>query len=132
MEGCCGTLSETDREGITTEYGYDSLKRLDFTKRAGITTRYQYDSEGRTIKTIREGSDASQIIINESHYDVAGRLVSSKDALGFETRYSEDFDQDGHRVRKTTYPDGSSRIETYYKDGSLLSLTGTAVHPLKY
>ena len=39
-----------------------------------------------------------------------------------------------HRSRfsTTTYPDGSTRIEEYYQDGTLYSVTGSAVHPVRY
>jgi len=35
-------------------------------------------------------------------------------------------------VQKTIYPDDGMRVETHYKDGSLLSITGTAVFPMRY
>ena len=43
-------------------------------------------------------------------------------------------DANGHQVRKTTItnPDGGTRMETYYLDGTLQSVTGTAVHPVRY
>jgi hypothetical protein len=65
-------------------------------------------------------------------YDVAGRLISSKDTLDRETTYSEGINANGYSARTTTFPDGTTRIETYNADGSLDTLTGTAVHPLKY
>jgi hypothetical protein len=30
------------------------------------------------------------------------------------------------------FPDGGTRIESYYKDGTLAKLTGTAAHPARY
>ncbi len=35
--GCCGVDSRTDRDGITTSYSYDALKRLATETRAGVT-----------------------------------------------------------------------------------------------
>src|SRR5687767_12375310 len=37
-----------------------------------------------------------------------------------------------HLVRTTTLPDSSTRIEEYAQDGSLLSVTGTAVHGQRF
>lgn len=35
-------------------------------------------------------------------------------------------------ITKTTYADGGTRIETYYRDGQLQSVAGTAVAPVRY
>jgi RHS repeat-associated protein len=137
--GCCGIDSTTDREGITTTYVYDSLQRIISSTRAGITTLNAYDAEGRVLTTIRKGNDGSEITTNRSSYDLAGRLTSSTDALNHTTRFTETIDSSGHTVKTTTFPNalndtdpGGTRIETFAKDGSLLSVSGTAVHPLKY
>lgn len=137
--GCCGIESTTDREGITTTYLYDDLKRVKKTTRAGITTRNTYDAEGRVLNSFRKGTDNSEIVVSKSTYDVAGRLATSEDALGNVTGFEETIDDNGHTVKTTTLPHpfdktaaGSTRIETYAKDGSLLGVLGTGVHPLKY
>ncbi len=141
--GCCGVERQTDREGIVTEYEYDDLKRVTLTRRAGITTRNVYDAEGRLLDTyrkgIKDGNETPEIHTNHSSYDLAGRLTASTDALDHTTHYVEDTEDDtGHTIRTTTlpeddrYPDGSIRIEEFYQDGSLLSVGGTAAHPLKY
>ena len=129
---CCGIDSQTDREGITTTYTHDALKRVASSTRVGITTLTSYDAESHALTTTRQGSDNSQIITNTSTYDVAGRLTSSKDTLHQTTTYTETIDAEGHTVRTTTLPNDSTRIETLAKDGSLLSLSGTAAYPLKY
>jgi hypothetical protein len=38
----------------------------------------------------------------------------------------------GQTVLTDTAPDGGVRIETLYQDGSLLSVTGSAAHPVQY
>ena len=37
----------------------------------------------------------------------------------------------GGRIVTTTYPDGGTRVEAYFLDGSLKSVTGTAVHGVR-
>ena len=130
--GCCGISSTTDREGNTTAYAYDALKRLATTTRAGITTSNNYDAAGNVLSTVRIGTDNSTITLNSSTYDVAGRLTSSTDGVTNTTSYSEIIDSNGHRTKTTTYPDSTTRVETYYQDGQLLSVTGTAVHGARY
>jgi len=130
--GCCGLMSSTDAQGITTSYTYDSLKRTVTTTRAGITTSNSYDAAGRVLTTSRIGADGSVITLNTSTYDVAGRQTSSIDGMGYTTSYSETIDTSGHAIKTTTYPDGSTRVETHYQDGQLLSVTGTAVHGARY
>ncbi len=97
------------------------------TTRAGITTEYTYDAEGRTIATLRNG-----VMISSNAYDVAGRLISSTDAMGNTTTYAETRNASNETVKTTTYPNGTTRIETYFQDGQLKSVTGTAVHGVRY
>ncbi|MDD2708238.1 MAG: hypothetical protein PHV34_09535, partial [Verrucomicrobiae bacterium] len=128
--GCCGLESETDREGVKTEYIHDDLKRVVAAIRDGITTLTTYDAEGRALKTIRKGRDHSEIIASRSVFNVAGQQTSSTDALGNVTRFSENLN--GGRVATTLFADGSTKVETYARDGKILALGGTAVHPVSY
>jgi RHS repeat-associated protein len=64
-------------------------------------------------------------------YDTAGRRLTSKDALGNTTSYSE-IVTNNQRIVTTTYPDGGTRIVEYYRDGQLAKVTGTAAHPMRY
>src|SRR5262249_8505239 len=59
--GCCGIDSATDKEGITTSYLYDSLKRPTTVTRAGISTTTTYDATGNVLKIVEKGTDASSI-----------------------------------------------------------------------
>jgi len=36
------------------------------------------------------------------------------------------------RTATTTYPDGTTRSQAYYRDGQLAKVVGTAVHPVRY
>ncbi|MCG8528380.1 MAG: hypothetical protein MI748_18520, partial [Opitutales bacterium] len=143
--GCCGLETKTDRNGLMTTYIYDSLDRVyeEFSHPAGEPdnkyhhVRYKYDAEGRLKKTTRlktkESLDASlpvSIVSEERIYDETGDLSSTKDTRGT-TSYSEEV-VDGKLQRTTTYPNLTTRIETYLPTGELQSISGTAVAPMKY
>lgn len=130
--GCCGPDTVTDRDGIQTQYLYDDLKRVSYEIRAGITTHYTYDVDGNVTSTVRIGSDNSQITLLTAAFDDRGRLLSSTDALSHTTTFAEAMPAAGGKTKTTTYPDGSSHVETYARDGSPLSVSGTAVHPVTY
>ncbi len=130
--GCCGLLSQTDRDGTVTQYAYDALKRQVATVRNGITTSNIFDANGAVLATIRIGADNSSMTLQGQAYDVAGRLVRETNALQGVTVHTNYFDANGQLVKKTTYPDTGTRIETYYQDGSLQSVGGTAVYPVRY
>lgn len=130
--GCCGLDTTRDRQGITTSYIYDALKRPTTVSRAGIVTTTTYDASGNVLKVVEKGTDGTSITTTTSTYDLAGRLKTSKDALGKTTSYSEGIDANGHFFRTTTLPNSKTEIRTFYKDGQLLSLAGSAVHPLSY
>jgi RHS repeat-associated protein len=130
--GCCGLESETNREGITTTYTYDDLKRVSTMATTGIATLYTYDAAGRVLTTTRQGTDTSQILESVDTYNTAGWMTASTNALNYGTTYTNALDANRHTVKTTTYPDNSTRIETYFEDGSLASVTGTAVHGLRY
>jgi len=129
--GCCGPITETNREGTVINYYQDALKRRSATKKNDLTITNVFDAAGRTINRIRIGSDSSRITNHLATYDSGGRLLTSKDALGNVTTYSETV-TNNQLVRTTTYPDGSTRIEEHYRDGQLAKVTGTAVHPVRY
>ncbi|MBI3418204.1 MAG: hypothetical protein HY043_23180 [Verrucomicrobia bacterium] len=134
--GCCGLDSQTDRDGVTTSYAYDNLKRKISETRLGITMLYTYDGAGRVVKVVRQGTDATQVTLKQSAYDMAGRLIAETNAVGVVTTYSETIDGTGQTVKTTTFAagtaDAATRIETFAKDGSLVKVTGTAVNPVRY
>ena len=93
---CCGPLRETDEDGITTSYGYNSAKQLVETIRAAteptpeMITSYSYDAAGRTIATRRDVGPMTTV--ERTEYDNLGRTIATTDVLGRVTRteYSED------------------------------------------
>ncbi len=125
--GCCGVTWTRDAEGLGTYYGYDSLQRLITTHRAGIVTSNVFDHADRLVASFRNGT-----LVQSNAYDLAGRLLSATDALGLTTTYTESRNANGETVKTTTSPDNSTRIETFYMDGQLKSLTGSAVHGVRY
>jgi len=130
---CCGVDSVTDRDGVTTSYGYDAMKRQTSTTRLNVTTATVLDAAGRVLKTTRTGSDSTQMVLSQAGYDLHGRVTAETNALGGITSYSETtHPTTGDLIRTTTYPDGGTRIEAYYRDGTLKQVTGTAVHGVRY
>ena len=127
--GCCGIESSTDREGITTSFTYDAFKRVLTETRAGIVKSFTYDAEGRTLTRKRIGSDSSEITQETHVYDVAGRLVSSTDALNHATGHSYSVDGTGRDVETVTHPDGGTEVTVHHKDGRIYDVSGTATAP---
>ena len=135
---CCGKLSETDEDGITTAYGYDSAHQLVEIIRAEVKdgavvvtpetiTTYTRDAAGRILSTRR---DTGAMTTTESTaYDALGRVVSRTDILGrvTTTTYSED----GLTTTETT-PAGATRITQRNTDGSTARISGTAQRGLRY
>jgi RHS repeat-associated protein len=127
---CCGLASQRDANGIVTTYSYDALGRMTDVSRGGIRIHTEYDAAGRVLSVSRIGSDGSQIVQEQNRYDVAGRLIEQRDAMGRLSRYVEIFDAvTGCTTRTTTKPDGGTMIEVLARDGSLLSVSGSAAAP---
>src|SRR6266511_1078910 len=100
--------------------------------RLNVTTTNILDAAGNVLATKRIGSDNSQITLRQAAYDVAGRLVLETNALNGVTSYTNIFDGSGQTVKTNTYPDGGTRIETYYQYGALSEVGGTAAQPMRY
>ncbi|MEM9445231.1 MAG: RHS repeat-associated core domain-containing protein [Verrucomicrobiota bacterium] len=143
---CCGLEWERNRQGVTTYFEYDALKRMTSRRvqhpnqATGnfVWTEYVYDAEDRTKETKRIGTDGSVIVTNKSSYNVAGQLITREDALGHSTTVTEviGYDPDagtgsGERTVTTNYPDGGTMVEVYHRDGQLKQVTGSAIRPYK-
>ena len=129
---CCGKLSETDEDGITTSYGYNSAHQLVETIRSEVKdgdvvvtpetiTSYTHDAAGRTLTTRR---DIGAMTTTESTaYDALGRVISQTDILGrvTTTHYSED-----ELTTTVTTPAGATTITQRNLDGSTARISGTA------
>ena len=129
---CCGVASSIGRNGLGTVNTYNDLKQLASKTGIGagsITWIYDYDPLGHLLSTKRQGG-ASIITNSSATFDTAGHPLTSINALGGITTYQEALASSYSRT--TTYPDDGTRIETYNLDGTLASITGTAVHSVFY
>ncbi|MBQ8900349.1 MAG: hypothetical protein IJY72_05285, partial [Akkermansia sp.] len=135
---CCGRLSETDEDGITTTYAYDSARQLTEVSRSAVydgdtcitpetITEYTRDAEGRTLSTTRRvGAMATT---ESTEFDALGRVTKQTDVLGRMTTTS--YSADG-LITTVTTPAGATSIITRNPDGSTASISGTAQRALVY
>jgi YD repeat-containing protein len=121
--------SETDEQGVTTTFDYDSAGRMVTKTRQGsgaigtLVTKYTYDAADNIIEE-RIGFGQSEMIVTSWQYDDAGRVVSrTAPGLGA-TTYSYN---PGARTVTETRADGATKIESKNLDGSLASRTGTGL-----
>src|ERR1035438_5631963 len=126
----------TDPDGVTIQYQYDALKRRSATSvfyggTANITTTNTLDALGRIVASQRIGTDGTRVTLALSQFDLLGNLVRQTNALGGATTITNVL-VDGQRYITNTYPNGGTRIEAYYRDGRLQSVTGSAVHGVQY
>jgi len=70
--------------------------------------------------------------LSSATYGTDGSLAAETNALDGVTFYARGTNASGQTVLTNTASDGGVRLETYYQDGSLLSVTGSAVHPVQY
>jgi RHS repeat-associated protein len=131
-QDCCNAAYTIDRDGIASTNSYDALKRLISTTRLGITSSNTLDAAGRTLSQVRKGTDASLVSLRAMGYDPANRVIRDTNALGIVTSYAHVVDGSNQRVETTTNADGGTRIETYFRDGQLASVNGTAAFPVRY
>jgi RHS repeat-associated protein len=131
FQGCCGLEAETDWEGVTTYYEYDTLLRRVATERLGIQWTNVLDAAGRVLVRQRIGTDASMVLQDRYTYDVLGRVTAHTNALDGVTLYSEGLTNSKlHRL--TVNPDQGQRLEIYYRDGRLERVTNNAAFPVRY
>jgi RHS repeat-associated protein len=135
---CCGLDQVTDPDGVTTSYGYDSMKRRATTtiqrgsSTNSITLSNIFDGMSRILVANRYGTNNGPMItLSQEKYDVLGRVMRQTNALGGETVITNVV-VSNQRSATNIAPDGGTRIQLYYRDGTLQSLSGTAVAPTFY
>ncbi len=130
--GAPGPESTTDKDGTTTYYSYDALRRRTASATLGITTTNILDAHGRSLETIRIGTNGASVTQQRTAFDVAGRISRQVSALNGTNSFAEGVDGNGYFVKTNTYPDGATRIESYLREKQLKEISGTAVHPVRY
>ena len=135
---CCGKLRETDEDGITTTYAYDSAHQLIETSRDAVydgdvcvtpetITEFTRDAAGRVLSTTHRIGAMSTI--ESTEYDALGRTVKQIDILGRVT--STEYSSDGLTNTITT-PAGATFVTVYNTDGSTMAISGTGQRAQQY
>ena len=126
---CTGPVWRLGEDGIATTNSYDAAKALASSVRYGrhgaVSTSYEYDAEGRVVRET-DTADGCETRTRAWVYDERGRIVSETDGQGLVTTCAYSADD---LVETTTLPSGGTRVRTINPDGSLASVTGTAVTP---
>ena len=135
---CCGRLSETDEDGITTTYAYNSARQLTETTRSAVydgdicvtpetITEFTRDAAGRVLSTTRR--IGALTTTETTAYDALGRVTQQVDTLGRVTTTA--YSADGLTTTRTT-PAGATSISTRFADGSTARIAGTAQREQHY
>lgn len=129
---CTGAVWERDTEGVVTSNEYNSVKSRVRSTRFGplgvVETSYSYDAAGRIINETQR-ADGCPDLVRSINYDARGRISSEVgyDGIALTHTYT-----DHDLVHTKTYADGGTEITTINPDGTLASITGTAVVPRFY
>ena len=115
-DGNGNQLSRTDPLGKVSTSTYDLANRLaSSTTPLGNKTTYFYDANGRQIKVVEPRGNVSGAnpddFASVSTYDRAGRLLTTTDPLGNQTRYS--YDAVGNKLSVT---DAANQSTSYTYD----------------
>ena len=104
---CCGKVSETDWQGITTTYAYDAEGRVIAKQTGSILTETAYDALGRATNVARRGiatADRPAATVHPSSfaYDSLGRETMSEGEDGIRRLFSYSYRPEGGEVRTVT------------------------------
>ena len=118
--GCCGPLEEVDEDGVKLSYGYNSSRQLVEVIRSATETTpetitsYVRNAEGYVLEEREDVGARKSVVFTQ--YDVLGRMIQKKDALGriTKTQYSN------NGLKKTvTLPTGAQEVTENNCDGSM-------------
>lgn len=133
---CCGKLSETDEDGVITNYGYNSAHQLVETIRSEVhdgdtvvtpetIVTYIRDAADRILQTRRDVGPMTTMESNE--YDALGRTISQTDTLG---RMTTTVYSDNGLTKTVTTPAGTVFVTERHLDGSVFHDYGTGQREL--
>lgn len=109
---CCGKVSATDWQGITTTYAYDAEGRVVARQAGSILTETAYDALGRATNVARRGvatADRPAATIHPAsfNYDSLGRLTMDEGEDGTRRVYAYDYRPEGGETRTVTEAPGT-------------------------
>jgi RHS repeat-associated protein len=84
-------VSETDFEGVTTNYTYDFAGRVISIVRGNEVTKFTYDDLGRESSIIKEG------LTHKKEYDFLNRIIKEEFSTGLVKKY--EYDIHGNRIK---------------------------------
>ena len=138
---CCGLDYYIDPDGVKTYQVQDVLMKWPLGTKSAIETiagterlllvTNVVDGVGAVLVTKRVGTNGSIITLAQNQYDVLGRLIRQTNALNnvITNLYAL---TNGRPLEVILNPDGGTRTNTYYRDGQLENVTGTATYGLRY
>ncbi len=132
-------VSECDAAGVLLTTTYDAYGQIATQTRASAgstangdyipaqTKIYTHDTVGHVLSETVNGLGTSEQLVTSSTFDTAGRVVSGTVPGGFTTATNYTGANSMVTQITVTNPDGGTKITNLYLDGSLKSVTGTAV-----
>ena len=131
-QDCCGGHLSARSEPSAASHGDDALLRQVTTMANGVVISNRLDAAGNVIAITRQATNGQVVTLVTQTFDTAGRLASTTDALGHTTTYTYGVEAGGGRLVEVSLPDGGTRIQSYYRDGSLFQVRGNATFPLTF
>lgn len=135
---CCGPLSVTDEDGVTTTYGYNAAHQLEEVIRSEVQvngvvitpetiTTYTRDAADRILSERKDIGPMTTV--ETTQYDLIGREVARTDILNRTTTIA--YSEDGLTTIVTS-PSGATFITTRHADGMHAAVSGTGQRSLVY
>ncbi|MEZ5274878.1 MAG: RHS repeat-associated core domain-containing protein [Opitutaceae bacterium] len=132
-------FTETDEVGNLKSYWFDRQGRVEEIKTEGysldsgagtpevddVWNSFRFDGANQRIRAERGDSGGSEAVVSSWTYDVAGRLTSKT----LDCCRTVSFQYPAADQIKTINPDGGYKLEDFFRDGSLDSVTGDAQPP---
>lgn len=107
-------LSSSDANGLTTQYGYDELGRIESRAVGGLLTSFSYDPRGMLMSRSEPGG-----LVLTYDYDDAHRLTAITDNEGNRIEYG--IDAMGNKTAERTYNSSSQLVREHKREYNLLN-----------